>query len=479
MYQVRERVHGMQGATMMRGAPPILSRLVRLSLDLDADDEVDYQQFLAGMEAAAEELGLEKASRRYRKDFNRSYATLFPDDTRRYRCDILQAALEGAPSMLVNGVEQSFSSDTKALAASLADVWAKLHAYLMKLEAPAGPWRCLETLTRLDATWAAFEHSYVLELMAVEQACREPFESACNLQLQLQSMEARFGVPLEGPERYRSQMLLQSHQEYAFVQEQLVRSISRLNALANVRGKGRADLDPRLLREALASLESDVKEPICCLATKVVESFEVMRQYLSEAASCMEMVDPELSRNERLLDRLEDWEECWEVASSYLLRPHRCAALCFLVRQLKKVCSTSPAFRSMCEECSAEVFLALPRLVVLLLLKDTAQGFKLLQPYFRQSASFDLVALAQQLEAIHDAMGEQREATNQLFVEHAICGMSEDVAVKGVLVPLDAVTESIRRFTRDLERWSMALQREKASEWNSFVTVLMQCLGFI
>ena len=154
--------------------------------------------------------------------------------------------------------------------------------------------------------------------------------------------------------------------------------IGQLNSLANRDGKGRNDLDVSILEAAIAILPlgmCPLGKPkftgALSLANDVVESFEAMRSYLRELRKVgLHRVDPELSRNRGLVQRLVKWEETWEVGLKFVKDKVMRAALHSVHGEIRKVQNVEPNFRQMLEDNDVGLFLSLPRVIILHFLND-------------------------------------------------------------------------------------------------------------
>merc|ERR550534_855474 len=89
------------------------------------------------------------------------------------------------------------------------------------------------------------------------------------------------------------------------------------------------------------------------------------RSYLARVGACIEHVDPHLCNNPGLVARLVDWETSWEVGARYVRQTHLLDAVCDLVAEITAAQSLAPALTGMCADCDVELFLVLPRMVVL------------------------------------------------------------------------------------------------------------------
>ncbi|CAJ1338944.1 unnamed protein product [Effrenium voratum] len=152
--------------------------------------------------------------------------------------------------------------------------------------------------------------------------------------------------------------------------EALLRQVAELNTRANSRGKGRGDFTVEVL-EAAADLylsglgavaEGRARE---ALAVCVLEGFLGVRRYLETAAQRMLWVDPQLSNNEDLGRCLVAWEDAWELGHGFLLQEELREAFCGLAVETASVRQVCPEMAQLVEEQDAELFLVLPRLVLL------------------------------------------------------------------------------------------------------------------
>ncbi|CAE7603858.1 unnamed protein product, partial [Symbiodinium sp. CCMP2456] len=99
------------------------------------------------------------------------------------------------------------------------------------------------------------------------------------------------------------------------VLRQLAEQVAELNTRANTQGKGRGDLNMEVLQaaadlllggEELGSAEATARR---FLAAKVLDSFMGLRSYFASICNDVMEVDPQLSKNPRLVKALVAWEE--------------------------------------------------------------------------------------------------------------------------------------------------------------------------
>jgi len=476
----------------------------------DVRSEAGYSacaNFLSAVEVAAQGLGIDAAPRGYREKFSPNYRALFPDSNRHYRVDVLEASIDQHSAIWVNGDKFELSADVMSHAEGLQKAWAELGATLdrwsqasevlsptvrhMPVVRPPLP-EMVASLHRLDVAWASFEHRYIGELIHIEDQARKLIIEAVDTEAKLQRFESQRDSP---------EAIIEA-------QRRLVMSIQRLNSVANFRRKGRDDLGVDILESAVAVLRrckeerrgSDVRSAAEVLASDVVSSFKAMRGYLREVALCLERVDPHLCNNAGLVGRLVDWEESWEVGARYVRHAPLREGVSDLVEEIQSVQRLEPVLKNMIADCDVELFLVLPRIILLCFVSDPEQKraelVRSLLPH-RFGEPEDPGApypLGPELEVVEKqfrrTMIQLADATPRaggptaeekawsILIKRAIAGAGSEEEVCECLVPglHDAAQRALEDLMRGLERWSLELQRHCPEDWNQCSAVLVQCL---
>eukprot|EP00928_Gymnodinium_smaydae_P073016 TRINITY_DN56283_c0_g1_i1.p1 TRINITY_DN56283_c0_g1~~TRINITY_DN56283_c0_g1_i1.p1 ORF type:complete len:579 (-),score=118.62 TRINITY_DN56283_c0_g1_i1:575-2311(-) len=500
-------------------------------------------EFLRCLSGTCEAMHLEPAARSYRVGFSINYRMLFPDESRSFRVDLLGASAGQCSTIWVNGDRYEFSARAVGLANGLQDAWARLCLFLdyqASSRQPASNTTVRElkpALEALDVAWANFECSYITELMEIEDRARELVVEAVECEQRLQALEDRPGAASFelGP---------------AFVEERrnLVRCIARLNAVANFNRKGRDDLDSSAVEAAIATLQlCSASSPLscssdpaieglsvaACLAADVVDSFQAMRDYLSDLSSMISRVDPHLRNNAGLVTRLVDFEETWEMGSRYVSKAGVMNDVCGLIVEIRAVAREIPALAAMLESCDVELFLGLPRVVWLRHLAQlsseptspspspmwsgvgdstcSSRGGNSSRAFYGSGLIAEMLPHRQQdsdaddMDALLDKFERARRAilkaqkpglaqspsnlggvseflVKLILIQRAICGSSEEMA--SVYANFlsggpgrKATDEAVEDLMRDLEALSMELQRSCAEDWNQCVSVLVHQLA--
>jgi hypothetical protein len=238
------------------------------------------------------------------------------------------------------------------------------------------------------------------------------------------------------------------------------------------------------------------REASIILAKDIIDSYKAMRQYLQKVSRCMERVDPHLCNNAGLVARLADWEESWEVGARYLLPEAMRTSVCDLVERLKAAQLVAPALASMCQDCDVELFMVLPRLTMLSFLAAPTARCRdviasLIPHRFKASAldgiceqlsTFvqDFRTLVQALSSLCPASQLLPEAVAwEVLVKRAVAGNTNGGALYSAFSSgvQSAARPAVEGFMRDLEFWSVDLQRHCPEDWNQFCSVIVDSLS--
>lgn len=454
------------------------------------------QSFLKSLELCSEAMLLEPAARAYRDMFSTNFQELFEGHSRSYRVDVLEAGTSHGLVVFPNGERVQLSQAIASDAEELRDAWISLGCFLSR-------WDCRSwsetsavdelrmALARLDSAWAGFERAYVAELMLLQDRGRNLLRKAVSYEQRLRQIEEKDTIQATALES----------QEYLSLQHKLIRCLEHLNLAANVRRKGCHRLSASTLivaRKVLALRGGGC--PARVLGERVVRSYAKMREYLHEVGNRLEEVDPDLWRNADLVDQLEHWDESWEIGTRYLQEPRQFHAICDMVTSLREILKVVPDLARMCEDRDPELFLALPRAVLLVFLAaprgPRAALLRWLLPHrFRPRGGAsegapapsvpgpELLELTGRLGAVRlllERSAPSKAAAWMVLLRRATSGVGCDTSGNEGALEGEA-REALDGFVRELEGWSMELQRTSTGgrtpeDWNECADVLVQCL---
>jgi hypothetical protein len=421
------------------------------------------QAFLVALQAAMQTLNVETASRQYRTSFTSNYRFLFPDSGLHYRIDVFEASIERHPVIWVNGDKFEFSVNTIASAETLQAGFASLHHQLdtesAVLQSPSR--QSLDelraVLTRLDAAWAGFDRGYICELIAIEAKARGLIVQAVEQERLLELAEKAEGKEAAASSRVKE------------ARRQLISCIARLNSVANNRRTGRDDLGANILEEAVLQLKQSRQgsardeSAAQVLARDIVESFDAIRSYFRNVATCLERVDPHLCNNSGLVERLVDWEESWEVGAKYVRHAPLFNAVVDVVAELREVEKVAPDLKRMCDDCDVELFLCIPRIIWLRYLQAPAECRALLRnllPHHFPTAPSRARATKSRLE-----LEARRTANSNSPVPMQCAGdTGEEVLPEVEEHELSRLEERFRRIQQLIRDSCMPSNQSRASE---------------
>lgn len=490
------------------------------------------QAFLKALEEFSEAFSVKCACRRYRSTFTSNYKFLFPDNCRNYRIDVLEASIEQHHAIWVNGDKFEFSVHTLESAEQLQEAWRALIAVLTSgtglAQACFPAEEVCQALSQLDIAWASFERVYISELIGIEAQAR-------GLIVQVVEQERLLALAEEQSAGCKASEGF-SNIGVEVRRRSFVGCIARLNSVANNRRKGRDDLGADILEEASALLDRRSRDgtteysAALVLASDVVESFNALRSYFRQVAACLERVDPHLCKNAGLVEKLVDWEESWEIGVAYVCNMPVLNAFSDVVAELRKVQTVAPTFKQMCDDCDVELFLCVPRLLWLRFLADPADCGELLKNLLphrfpdaaMRSAAGAVTASSRSGRVARESTTPQLppcpgddglEFSETFLVDHDLSGLRADYqkvcqqllrgglsvstawellarrAVVGpdgaeglyaeLLAPLAdqrAAMAAVEGLMRELEQWSIELQRHSPEEWNRCSSLFVRCL---
>eukprot|EP00932_Pfiesteria_piscicida_P003706 SRR837773.13613.p1 GENE.SRR837773.13613~~SRR837773.13613.p1 ORF type:complete len:299 (-),score=36.91 SRR837773.13613:68-964(-) len=268
----------------------------------------------------------------------------------------------------------------------------------------------------------------------------------------------------------------------AELEEAYVKHLGYLNSIANCDGKGRDDFSRDILVAARQVLRApacteDARHGVACfLALNVVRCYDALREYLGAARLCLDRVDPHLRNNRGLVLRLVDWEDAWGVAVRYLCSKVMLDGICDVVVELMIVQGFVPELLGMVQDRSPDVFLALPRLLVLSVLDDPLAPRRCLMETFseRYQAGLpdpDLQSVADSFQEVVDQFSSRALAW-EAMVRLAVLG--EEAELPAAASPR---RPALAALLRRVEALSLELQRRQPQDWNNFLPVLLACMG--
>mmetsp|Transcript_35569 Transcript_35569/g.65857 ORF Transcript_35569/g.65857 Transcript_35569/m.65857 type:complete len:526 (+) Transcript_35569:66-1643(+) len=448
------------------------------------------RDFLKEIDQCAPMLKAEMTSRSYRQNFTANYRMILPSCERHYLPDILAASASRSSEgfLCVNGdmhvltsecrrTSQELRSSLIALG-DLLNRWATAEISTQKVQVRKEDVRV--ALTVFDKAWVAFEKEYVNTLIQVEAKSRAPLIQAITLE---KFIETSCGfVPLE----------------------QFLDCLSNLTAKIQQRHRRTSDkLDSAVLLSAKNLTDERGNRVTAVLASGVVESFEAIRKYLQTVEKQIEHTHPDLHLNPGLVEVINTMQSNWRQFEEWGRIGSPNLALNCLVGAAKRAADMVPGFRDMCEECDPELFLVLPRILLVCFLNNTSAFQHILKKFLPAHASGMADVCKQHratslqthgkledlrckytltTEMLRGAMleGTTSDVIFDTMIHRAVLGTSYDEQHLYASIQLARQAEASSRvdsFMLELEGWSLELQRLCPEAWNEFTSLFVHCMG--
>jgi len=456
-------------------------QLVQLSdrnYDLESEEgQRTCKKFLNQVERLCEVFKARTTSRAYRSEFSKAYRVLYKDGSLCYLTEILDSAQERIPHLWVNGEKYVFSKEVLETGARLFSSFMKLQHVLKEIynriceetgEAPVTPilQEMAYSLNIFDAHWADFEQLYVLELMLIESDARRYIFQAIEVEKDMQFIENK--------EKAMGRLLAES-KEYNQRREALVELIGKINAVANVEGKGRDDLTLEILTTAEAFARKvfvTQSQAVMQLAEQIKQVFVTFRSLMKRYDLNIEIVDPQLRNNPELVEALTTFETTWEKGKTYFLNSKRCSQVIYFSSLIENLAEKYSDFREELECRDAELFISLPGLLVLKCLEDQDKG--ICRHFFalmfdeneKIGVNWKTLKRAYSLGKLASASDDYCEILERLVLGLRVDPDSRILAVSQRWDNLDQVVHKIKQI-------AMQLHRYKPVDWNKFLDVAL------
>jgi len=183
------------------------------------------------------------------------------------------------------------------------------------------------------------------------------------------------------------------------------------------------------------------------------------------------------------------------MGAKYVLQEPLLQALCDIVAEVRAAQLLAPALVEMCNDCDVQLFLVLPRIIWLRFLVGPTQQAELIRTLLphrfsygdtKAGATWDsglarFITKFQSIEQIFggDQSGEllQHASVWATLVKRAVSGETNDETYSIVSPEIRATAQpAIEDLMRDLEGYSIELQRHCPEDWNQCSAILVQCL---
>jgi len=497
---------GFERAKLFRLADALQDlRLEEGYIRADVRNSSAVRDFLKLVDECASTLNAQMASRAYREFFTANYRSLLPSHERLYLAEVMIASISQASEgfLCVNGDMHPLPIECQSKAATFRSALMVLATKLKSLadaahvteQAQVKRHEICDSLRVFDEAWAAFEREYINTLIRIEAKSRAPLVEAINL-------EKLIGTPFELQHTSLERFLDCVSNLIAKVQLRHRRTDDKLDLDVLISAKKIAALhDPRIEHEQPRRRPRNWVSSI--LAHGVVNSFDDLRRYLQTIEKKIEQAHPDLHLNPGLVEKLNAVRQSWKLYEEWGKEGPQNKALNSVIAVVRRAMRTRPSFRKMCEECDPELFLVLPRIVLLCFLEEptalqavvrkflpdklcgaedanTKQPSGLVQVLNVTFCSTVLMLRGAHLKSLSMEVAARNDCIFDLLIQRAILGntydkntLYEDIDVASH----GAAASKVDSFMRDLEGYSLELQRHSPEAWNTFTELFVACVA--
>lgn len=372
-----------------------------------------------------------------------------------YIPEIYDSAQEGFPFIYVNGEQFDFSAQVLAAGERLVETHYQL-VHEFRVAALRGEeWRgaVVRALAQFDAHWTAYEQQYIAELIRIEDHAKTAIRSI------IQAEEDLF--QFENDQKLKGRIFL-SGSDFDALRRHLCEKVSRLNAVANIDGKGRDDLTFEVLAAAenvLATVTDLQSRSVRVLAERIRESWENVREVLRFFGDNFEMVDPQLRNNAELVAALQQYEAYWEKGKRYFLEAQKESLIVALSTIVDAAKEKYPHFQELLEYSDPSVFWVIPSLIVLRALEGEDEG---LAESFLASAGGN---------ARHSDFLSLK--ANYESEKGSGCGFTLYNSLERVVMGVEEGGRRQVELAKRVKEVGVGLERVSPAEWNDMLGVLL------
>jgi len=194
--------------------------------------------------------------------------------------------------------------------------------------------------------------------------------------------------------------------------------------------------------------------------------------------NALHLLDPQLSNNGALVSKLVALGELSEKGVLCFQDVQTRSSLCKLITTLSWVQQQLPNFETLRNECDAEWFMILPRLIWLCYLSAPSCYSPLLSQILPHRFLANTSEPDLELQGLIEKFEYARQHLSAEVGEIAALSQLVQRAVQGE--PTQGCGEAqaaVEEFMLMLESWSMQLQRHEPKKWNGCTSVVMRCLS--
>ncbi len=424
------------------------------------------------------------SNRDYRKKFTKAYIFLYQDNSLGYLTEILDSAQEGTPYLFVNGEKYIFSKEVIERGNQLFISFCSLIMLITddvnliydeiifddnQLKNMINDLK--NCLSEFDKKWTLYEEKYIMELIYIEKISRRFIFEGIKLEKELSFYENRANI--KGKNLINN---CENDKEYNDLREKFIKVINYLNKIANIKGKGRDDLDINILYQSekvLRTVTEVQSVGLRKLANNVKSTLNELRYLFRKYNLNIEGVDPQLLNNPELVNKLYNFEQIWEKGKIYLCNKNKYDQLMIFNKIIELVSEKYKGknIGSLIEESDPKIIIIIP--AVLILRSIDSHNYGIINNFISKvQKDKTFISVKNTIRSVYKKIKDSYYAYN-LFEKLLL--FNEEKEEVDIIKEMENYIsiEEIKLFIKNIKTLSINIQRDKPSEWNEFFQLAM------
>ena len=452
--------------------------------DLESEEGNEIcRELLEQIENLIKSYKIKFSNRDYRKKFTKAYIFLYEKDSLGYLTEILDSAQESTPYLVVNGEKYIFSKDVmdrgNQLFISFCNLIVIITEVVNKIVDEIDEINCnfnvlnkinsdiKFNLSDFDKKWTLYEEKYITELIYIEKISRRFIFDGIKIEKEM--------CIYENKAKIKGKILI-NDKEYNNIREKFINNLNTLNKIANINGKGRDDLDIKILiksEKVLTTVSEIQSSGLRKLANNIKKCLNDFRNLFKKYNMNIESVDPQLINNPELVNNLYNFEQIWEKGKKYLCNNNKYNQLLHFNQIIQIIIEKYKNFNigKLIEDSDPQIFVSIP--AVLILHAIDSNNYEIIKDYIQNYKNNELfVYLKKTIKNVYKKVGDNYKGYN-LFEKFLLFDSQKEE--EGIIYELKNYLEieDIKLFLKNIKILSMNMQRDNPTEWNEFFELAM------
>jgi len=295
--------------------------------------------------------------------------------------------------------------------------------------------------------------------MLIEKDARRFIFQAIKFEQEIKFIEAK--------ERLKGRIVIRS-QQYDNARKSFIKILNNINAVANIQGKGRDDLQCEILlaaEEISRKITNSKSKAIRKLAESIKTNFQNLRMLFRKYAENIESIDPQLRNNSELCDALLAFEKSWEKGKEFLLNDEQTKILLSMSELIEGMMEKHKELNDKIENIDSDIFMIVPCLAILKSIEE--EDKEILTKYYWGEPKDQYLNLYVIIKSEYYRIKLKTEGYELYnFMERLILE-KDNKSCKNIDV------EEISKLIHEIKKLAIMIQRGKPTEWNSLMEASM------